>query len=50
MGFFGTIASIIVGGAVAAVTVVGLVSSTVDSKPAHSGDVSGSSQIRYGTR
>lgn len=49
MGIIGTVASIIVGGAVAAVTVVGLVSSTVDSHSDNPGSVSGST-IQYGTR
>ncbi|WP_300676911.1 hypothetical protein [Nocardioides sp.] len=48
----GTIASIVVGGAVAAVTVVGLVNHTVDSKPGpgQAGSVAGSTSIAYGTR
>ncbi|SFC02806.1 Protein of unknown function [Nocardioides terrae] len=50
MGFIGTVASILVGGAVAAVTVVGLVTTTVDSKPDNAGNVSGSSAVQYGTR
>jgi hypothetical protein len=49
MGFLGTVASIIVGGAVAAVTVVGLVTSTVDSHSDNPGSVSGSA-IQYGSR
>lgn len=49
MKLLGTIASVVVGGAVAAVTVVGLVNSTVQSDPANAGDVS-QSQIAYGNR
>jgi hypothetical protein len=49
LGFFGTVASIIAGGAVAAVTVVGLVNHTVDSHPANPGSVAGTT-IQYGTR
>lgn len=49
LGFLGTAASIVVGGVVAAVTVVGLVTNTVDTKPDNAGSVS-SSTIQYGTR
>lgn len=49
VGILGTIASVVVGGAVAAVTVIGLVNSTVQSDPAHAGKVS-QSQIAYGNR
>jgi hypothetical protein len=52
LGFIGTIASIIAGGAVATVTVVGLVNNTVESHPSNPGSVSSqsSSTITYGTR
>ena len=49
-GFLGTIASVVVGGAVATVTVVGLVNNTVQTAPEHPGDVSQSTQIAYGSR
>lgn len=49
-GFIGTIASIIAGGAVATVTVVGLVNNTVESHPENPGSVSQSSTISYGSR
>jgi len=49
-GFIGTVASIIAGGAVATVTVVGLVNNTVDSNPSNPGNVAQSSQVNYGTR
>jgi hypothetical protein len=49
MGFIGTVASVIVGGVVATVTVVGLVTNTVDSKPDNPGSVAGSSVIQYGS-
>ncbi|UDY22426.1 hypothetical protein [Nocardioides sp. Kera G14] len=48
-GFLATVGSIIAGGAVAAVTVVGLVNSTVESAPSHSGDVSQATTISYGS-
>jgi hypothetical protein len=48
-GFIGTIASIVAGGAVATVTVVGLVNNTVQSDPSNPGSVS-SSSIAYGSR
>jgi hypothetical protein len=47
-GFVGTVVSIIVGGAVAAVTVVGLVTKTVDSDTSNPGSVAGNSVIQYG--
>jgi hypothetical protein len=50
VGFVGTVASILVGGVVATVTVVGLVSNTVDSHPENPASVSGSSSIQYGAR
>jgi len=47
----GTIASLIVGGAVASVTIVGLVNSSVDSTSSNPGNVNApaSSQIDYGS-
>ena len=50
VGFLGTAASVLVGGVVATVTVVGLVTNTVDTKPDNPGSVSSSSTIQYGTR
>lgn len=47
MGFMTSVVSIIVGGIVAGVTVVGLVQTSVDSKPSNAGSVSGS-VIKYG--
>lgn len=49
-GIIGTLASIIAGGAVATVTVVGLVTNTVDKGPSHPASVSSSSVIEYGAR
>jgi len=49
-GFLGTVASIIAGGAVATVTVVGLVNNTVQTAPDNPGNVSQSTTIAYGSR
>lgn len=49
-GFFTTAGSIIAGGAVAAVTVVGLVNNTVESSTTNPGDVSGATSLSYGAR
>lgn len=50
MGFISTVASVVVGGVVATVTVVGLVSNTVNSAPTNPGNVSGETTIEYGSR
>lgn len=51
LGFIATVASLITGGAVATVTVVGLVNSSVNTAPEQSGDVSGRTAIiEYGSR
>lgn len=49
MGLLTTVGSIVVGGVVGGVTVVGLVSNTVDSPSANPADVS-STTIDYGSR
>lgn len=49
-GFLATVGSIIAGGAVAAVTIVGVVNGSVQSLPSNPGDVSASSTIVYGQR
>ncbi len=48
---FGTIGSLLIGGAVATVTIVGLVSSSVNSSSTSPGDVTApaSSQFTYGS-
>lgn len=50
MGFISTVGSIVVGGVVAAVTVVGLVSNTVNSTPDNPGETSQQTSIQYGSR
>lgn len=47
-GFIATVASVLAGGAIAAVTVVGVVSHTVDSGASHPASVS-QSTIAYGS-
>jgi len=48
LGLISTIASIVVGGVVGAVTIVGVVSNTVDSSASHPGSVA-TSTIQYGS-
>lgn len=49
-GFLATLGSVLAGGAIATVTVVGLVHSNVESAPKHPGNVAVATQPNYGSR